>query len=401
VDFAFSDEQEALREAARSFLAEHGASARVRAAMASDAGHDPETWKRMGAELGWTAVAIPEDCGGLGLGAVELALLCEAMGEVVLPSPFFATACLATPALLVAADEAQRGALLPALAEGARTATLAVPGPGGSWDASGVAATARRDGEGFVLDGGWRYVPDGHRADLLVLAARERGTRGEAGLSLFAVPAADAEAAGLVRRRLPTLDPTRPLAELEARALRVPAEALLGGFGEAAPALRRALDLAAVALSAELVGVAQRALDLAVAHAKERVQFGRPIGAFQAVKHRCADMMVRAESARSAVLYAACVAAEGTSELAQAASLAKATASEAAFFCAAESLQVHGGAGFTWEMDVHLLLKRARAGEALLGDPAWHRERVARQLLGAPDAPAEASEPGSRGGAAR
>jgi alkylation response protein AidB-like acyl-CoA dehydrogenase len=228
-----------------------------------------------------------------------------------------------------------------------------------------------------VLSGSLPQVLDGGAADLIVVAARTPGSAGEAGVSLFALPA---RAQGLERRALATLDRTRRLAALELREARVPAAALLGEEGEAGPALARVLDRAAVALAAEQVGGAQRCLDLAVAYAKERVQFGRPIGSFQAIKHRLAERMVQIETARSAAWWAAGVAALGGAELPQVASLAKARASEAFFSCAAECLQVHGGVGFTWEYDVHLYLKRARAGEGFLGEPAWHRERIARQL---------------------
>jgi alkylation response protein AidB-like acyl-CoA dehydrogenase len=217
---------------------------------------------------------------------------------------------------------------------------------------------------------------DGHCADLLVVPARREGSAGAEGVSLFLVPG---RAAGVERRALPTLDQTRRLAAVDLRDVRVPAGALLGPEGGGWPALERTLDLAAIALAAEQVGGAQRVLDLSVAHAKQRIQFGRPIGSFQAIQHKCADMMVAVEAARSGVYWAACLAAEGE-DLPVAASLAKATASEAFFRCSAESLQIHGGVGFTWEYDVHLYLKRARAGEWLLGDPAWHRERVARHL---------------------
>jgi alkylation response protein AidB-like acyl-CoA dehydrogenase len=380
VRFAFTEEQEALRATARAFLAERSSSERVRAAMASELGFDPETWKRIGAELGWTAVAIPEAYGGLGLGPVELAVLLEAMGEALLCAPFFASACLGAPALLEAGSEAQRAEHLPAIAAGRAIATLAWTGPRGVPGAAGVEAVARRAagrGSDFGLSGRWRPVLDAHCADLLVVAARAPGSAGEAGVSLFALPAS---APGLARRALPTLDRTRRLAEVELREARVPAAALLGEEGAGGPALERTLDRACAALAAEQVGGAQRCLDLAVAHAKSRVQFGRPIGSFQAIKHRLAEMMVRVESARSAAYWAACTAAQGGADLAEVASLAKAWCSEAFFFCAAECLQVHGGVGFTWEYDVHLYLKRARAGEALLGDPPWHRERIATKI---------------------
>jgi len=384
VRFAFTEEQEALRATARAFLAEHASSERVRSAMESEAGFDAGVWKRMGAELGWTALAIPEACGGLGLGAVELAALLEAMGEALLPSPFFATVCLGAQAVLEAGPPAQQAELLPAVAESGAIATLAWDADGAGAGLDGVTAIARRAaraGSDFELTGRFAAVLDGHHADLLVVAARAPGSAGAEGVSLFALDAdAFARDAGAARRPLPTLDRTRRLAEVTLDRVRVAAARLLGEEGGAGPALERTLDRARAALAAEQVGGAQRCLDLAVAYAKSRVQFGRPIGAFQAIKHRLAEMMVRVEAARSAAYWAACVAAQGGAELPEVASLAKATSAESFFHCAAECLQVHGGVGFTWEYDVHLYLKRARAGEGFLGEPAWHRERIARRL---------------------
>jgi alkylation response protein AidB-like acyl-CoA dehydrogenase len=300
------------------------------------------------------------------------------MGEALLCAPYFSTVCLGAQALLEAGSAAQQAEHLPGIAAGRTLATLAWAGSGADPDLGGVAALARRAGGAgadFVLSGCFPHVLDGHCADLLVVAARAPGSEGALGVSLFALPAAAAE-----RRALPTVDRTRRLARVELRELRVPAAALLGEEGAGGAALARTLDRARVALAAEQVGGAQRCLDMAVAYAKERVQFGRPIGAFQAIKHRLAEAMVRVESARSAAWWAAGVADQDAGDLPQAASLAKATASEAFFHCAAECLQVHGGVGFTWEYDVHLYLKRARAGEGFLGEPAWHRERIARAM---------------------
>jgi alkylation response protein AidB-like acyl-CoA dehydrogenase len=346
--------------------------------MASELGYDAELWKRIGTELGWPALLVPEAYGGLGLGYVELVALLEVMGEALLCSPFFATVCLGANALLVAGSEAQKREFLPALAEGRLRATLAATGPEGRPGAGGVEALVRREGRGFTLSGAARYVVDGCAADLIVLAARAPASSGDAGISLFAVPG---DAPGLSRRALPGMDATRRLAQLELAGVRVSQDALLGREGEGGPALQEILDRAAVALAAEQVGGAQRCLDLSVAYAKERVQFGRPIGSFQAIQHTCADMLVAVETARSAAYCAGCVAAEGSPELPRVASLAKAWCSEAFFRCAADAIQIHGGVGFTWEYDPHLYFKRARAGEALLGDPAWHRERVAGIIL--------------------
>jgi len=377
MDFAFTEEQEALRETARAFLAGRSGSEQVRAAMESEHGFDPAVWKQIGTELGWTALTIPEAFGGLGLGDVELLALLEPMGEALLCSPFFATVCLGANALLVAGSEQQKAAWLPGIAEGETRATLAVAEASGRWDADGVEATWAKDGGDYLLSGAKRYVLDGACADLLVIAARAPETHGEAGLSLFAV---SGDADGLGRTPLPTMDRTRRLAALELDGLRVPAAARLGEEGTAGPALRQILQRAAVALGAEQVGGAQRCLDMSVGYAKEREQFGRPIGSFQAIKHKCADMMVAVETARSAVYYAGCVAAEAGPELPAVASLVKAWCSEAYFRCAAESVQIHGGVGFTWEYDCHLHLKRARGGEVFLGTPAEHRERVAREI---------------------
>jgi len=375
VNFAFTEEQQELRANARAFLAEASSSERVRAAMASELGYDPQVWKRIGRELGWPAAIIPEDCGGLGLGAVELVALLEVMGEALLCAPFFATVCLAAQAVLAAGTTEQRQRYLAPIAEGEARAALATAEPDLPHDA--VALEARRDGDAYRLDGVKRYAIDGASADWLVVSARAPGTRGDDGISLFAVPG---DSVGLDRQALPTMDQTRRQAELRFDGVRVAGSARLGEEGAGAAPLRRALDLGAIALAAESVGGAQRCLDLSVAYAKQREQFGRPIGSFQAIKHKCADMMVKVETARSAAYYAGCAAAEDAADLAVAASLAKTYCSEAYYHCAAESIQIFGGVGFTWEYDPHLYFKRARASEALLGNPAWHRERVARAI---------------------
>ena len=365
MDFRFNEEQEELRTMARAFLADHSDSAQIRSAMESDLGYDPAVWKQIVQQLGWAAVTIPEQYDGLGLGAVELTALMECMGESLLCAPFFSSVCLGASALIVAGTEEQRQLYLPRIAAGELTATLAAPGD----DTIGVGWRSERDD--YLLDGHADLVVDGHSADLLIVAARD-----EAGTAaLFCV---DGDAIGVSRRAHRTMDQTRRLARVEISGLRVPASACLSQ--DAGRVLREILDRAAIALAAEQIGGAQRCLDLAVAYAKEREQFGRPIGSFQAIKHKAADMLIELEAARSAAYYAACVAAEGSPELAVAASLAKASCSDAYFRCAADCLQIHGGVGFTWEYDVHLYLKRARSSEQLLGDPSWHRERIARQI---------------------
>jgi alkylation response protein AidB-like acyl-CoA dehydrogenase len=372
MDFAFDEEQEELRSMARSFLADHSGSEQVRTAMESELGYDPQVWKQMAGELGWAAVTIPEDYGGLGLGAVELTALLECMGESLLCAPFFSSVCLGANALLVAGTEAQKREHLPRIAAGEITAGLA---DGASTAELGIRFRKERDH--YELDGNAALVVDGHSADLLVVAARG----GSEEIALFCLGgddfSMDGESKGISRSPHPTMDQTRRLASVGLTGVALPASARLDG---GATELREILDRAAIALAAEQVGGAQRCLDLAVAYAKEREQFGRVIGSFQALKHKCADMMIELESARSAAYYGACVAAEGGHELPAVSSLAKAACSDAYFRCAADCLQIHGGVGFTWEYDVHLYFKRARSSESLLGDPVWHRERIAREI---------------------
>ena len=377
MDFRFTEEQEELRAIAAAFLEEHSSPEAVRKAMETELGFDPGLWQQLATELGWTSVHIPEAYGGLGLGFVELAALLERMGEVLVCAPFFSSICMGANTLLAAGSEKQKEEHLPAVAEGAARLALAHTGATGGPGSAAIDVEARVDGDALVLQGRHGYVLDGHTADVLIVAGRAPGSEGDAGITLALVPG---DHAGVTRRALPTVDQTRRLAQVDLDAVRVPIDRVLGAPGEAGPALARALDLAAVAQSAEQVGGAQRCLDMTIAHVKEREQFGRPIGSFQAIKHKCADMMIAIEAARSAAYYAACAAADETDELSTCASLAKAFCSEAYFQCAAQAIQVHGGVGFTWEYDVHLHFKRARASESFLGEPAWHRERIAQAI---------------------
>jgi alkylation response protein AidB-like acyl-CoA dehydrogenase len=377
VDLSFDADQEALRETARSFLASHSSSQAIRAAMASERGWDADVWRRIAAELGWPALLVPDEYGGLGLGAVELVALMEEMGAALLCSPFFASVCLGGTAIQLGGTAEQMRAHLPGIASGETIATLAYTEANGRWDARAITATARADGDGFALEGVKTFVPDAASADLLVVAARRPGSSGEEGVSLFVVAA---DAPGVARRALPTIDQTRRQGEVRLDRVRVGREALLGAEGGGWEVLERTVDRALVALAAEQVGGAQRCLDLAVEYAKQRVQFGRPIGSFQAIKHKCADLLVLVESARSAAYYAGAAAAADDPELPVLASLAKAVCSDAYFRCAADAIQIHGGVGFTWELDCHLYFKRAKSSETLLGDAAYHRERVASRI---------------------
>ena len=384
MDFVFTEEQQMIRDTAESFLAEVSTSEAVRKAMASDTGFDDALWQQICAEMYWQAIHIPEEFGGMGLGYVELVAMMEQMGRYLLCAPFYSTVCLGVNTLLLAANDEQKAQYLAAICEGSLTATLAYCGPRGGRSADAVTATYREDGESVVINGESSFVVDGMTAGLILVAARAEGSSGEAGVSLFAVPA---DTAGLERKNLPTLDQTRKMATLSFSELKISAENRLGDAGNGWPVLDKVLDLATIALAAEQMGGSQQLLDSTVDYTKERVQFNRPIASFQSIKHKAADMMLRVEAARSAVYYAACVAEEAlqggplADELAEAASIAKAYCSDAYFKNAGESMQMHGGVGFTWEYDVHLYFKRAKGSEHMLGNPSWHRERLAGVVL--------------------
>ncbi|WP_069760033.1 acyl-CoA dehydrogenase family protein [Streptomyces sp. LUP47B] len=372
MDLTFSEEQDELRKVVRSFLAKHSDEATVRRLAGDPHGHDPVVWRRMAGELGLQGLAVPEEYGGSGFGYVDLGIVFEEAGRALLCGPYFATVALAAEALLRCGDEQARRDLLPGIASGETVATLALTEDGGRWDEQGIGLTAARDGTGgWRLTGVKTYVPDGHLADLLLVAART-----PSGISLLAVGTADAP--GLTRTPLPTLDQTRKQARIEFTD--TPAR-LLGPEGGAWPALERTLAGAAVLLAAEQVGGAAAALDAAVEYAKIREQYGRPIGSFQGIKHKCADMLMEIESARSAAyggLWA--LDAGDETEIAMAAALAQAFCSEAFTKVAADNIQVHGGIGFTWEHPAHLYFKRAKSSEVLLGTPSYHRELLATRL---------------------
>jgi alkylation response protein AidB-like acyl-CoA dehydrogenase len=369
VNFAFSEEQEELRRFVRQFLEAKSDEATVRRLMETEAGYDGAVWRQMAEQLGLQGLIVPEEFGGSGYGYVELTVVLEEMGRALLPAPYFSTVVLAANALLHSGDDAAKKELLPGIAGGETIATLAFTEPSGRWDEAGITMAAARDGDGWSLTGTKSFVLDGHTAVLVLVAART-----DAGVSLFAV---QGDAAGLTRTPLPTMDQTRKQARLDFDG--TPAR-LVGADGGGWAVLERVLDLAAVALAAEQVGGAQRCLDMAVEYAKVRVQFGRPIGSFQAIKHKCADMLLEVESAKSAAYYAGWCAAELNDELPAVASLAKAYCSEAYFHAAAENIQIHGGIGFTWEHPAHLYFKRAKSSELLFGDPTYHRELLAQRI---------------------
>jgi alkylation response protein AidB-like acyl-CoA dehydrogenase len=363
-----TEEQTQLGASARSLLGELANESEVRRLMATDDGVDSDGWLRLH-DLGLLGLVVPERYGGLGGNLADLGVVLEQMGRCVYPGPYFATTVLAVQALLNAGDEGAAAEYLGRIAAGTTVATVALTEESGHWDEVSIQLGAARTGDGWVLDGIKTYVPDGARADLVIVAART-----QSGVSLFAV-AGGAE--GLTRELLPTMDQTRKQARLVFES--TPAR-LIGSEGAAWPGLERMLAVAAVAQAAEQVGGAEAVLELVVEHAQTREQFGKPIGSFQAVQHKCADMVVDIEAARSAAYYGLRALDEGAPDASVAASLAK-------LFCSAmyrrvtnEAVQILGGIGLTWEHRIHLYLKRARSSEVLFGTPAEHRERIAQLI---------------------
>jgi alkylation response protein AidB-like acyl-CoA dehydrogenase len=379
MDIGFSDEQELLRDTARKFLDGECTTKFVREMMASDAAVTDDFWQQLAAN-GWLGITYPEEEGGSGLGLVDLVVLMEEIGRAVMPGPYPATVLLGGAAIAAAGSPAQRREWLPRIAAGEVKASLAVTEPNARWDAAGITATARESRGGFALSGTKMFVPDAHLADVLVVAARSRdGSTMEDGVSLFLVPK---DPAGLGIRRLPSVDETRKLCEVKLDNVAVPGSALLGEVHQGWAPLQQVIDRAAVALSAEMCGAAQRVLDMTVDYAKLRVAFGKPIGTYQGVKHKCADMLVEIENAKSLTYYAAWAVDEGEADAPLAVSMAKAAASDAGRKVCAAGIQLHGGIGMTWEHDLQLYLKRAKADEVAFGDATWHRERIAL-LMGA------------------
>ncbi|MDB5479050.1 MAG: acyl-CoA dehydrogenase [Caulobacteraceae bacterium] len=374
MQFSFTPEQDEFRSVLRRFLQEKSPPAAVRRWMETEAGWDREGWRALNDQLGLTGVHIPESFGGQGFGFVELGIVLEEMGRALLCAPYFSSTVLAATAIMNAASEVQKTALLPPIALGETIATLAFTEPNGRWDSSGIEATATPVGGGYRLDGVKSFVLDGHTADLIVVAARRPGTAGDEGLSLFTVAG---DAPGLTRRALKVLDPTRKQARLEFRSVE---SELLGEEGGGAGPLARTLAQAAMCLANEMVGGAERLRESALDYANLRVQFGRPIASFQSMKHKQADMLLEVQLAKSAAYAAASAAAEEDADWPALASLAKAGASEAYLRAAIDNIQIHGCIGFTCDNDTHLWFKRAKSSEVFLGGPEWHRELMLRGM---------------------
>jgi len=369
MSIVFTEEQEELRRTVRAFLDQKSPEAEVRRLMETDEGYDPAVWRQMGEQLGLQGLAIPEEHGGSGYSFVELGIVLEEMGRRLLCAPFFASAVLAADTLLLSGDADAQARWLPGIASGASIGTLAVTEASGAWEEAAVEASATSSGDGWTITGEKWFVLDGLVADLVLVLARTDG-----GVSLFAVAG---DAPGLSRTPLVTLDLTRKQAKLDL--LGTPAE-LVGVEGEGWAVVEQVTERAVVALSAEQVGGAQFALDMAVEYAKDRVQFGRVIGSYQAIKHKCANMLMAVEAAKSGAYHAWSCVANGDEERAEAAAIAKSACSEAYLFVAAENIQIHGGMGFTYEHPAHLYLRRAKTTELLFGEPAAWRDQLARHI---------------------
>jgi alkylation response protein AidB-like acyl-CoA dehydrogenase len=357
MEFGLNESQEILRESARKFFAGECPIAEVRRLMETDTAYDARLWAKL-AEQGYTGIIFPEESGGVGLGIVELILLMEEAGRALLPGPFFSTVALAGSVLYALANAEQKNKYLAPICRGEARATVAILETAASWDLADIQMTAVNG----KLKGEKLFVTDAAVADWIIVVARN---------GIFLV---DAKAKGLDIAAMRGMDLTRKIYSVQFDD--IPAERL----GETS-GVTRALDVATAALAAEMVGGMQRTLDLTVEYAKTRKQFGKPIGMFQAVQHQCADMYLETEGSRSAVYYAAWALEQNAPDAAAAASIAKIYASDASRTVGNRGIQVHGGMGFTWENDIHLYYRRAKASETALGDAAFHRERLARLVI--------------------
>jgi alkylation response protein AidB-like acyl-CoA dehydrogenase len=357
MQFGLSESQQILKDTARKFFAGECPIATVRKIMETDTAYDAGLWRKL-AEQGFTGIITPEEHGGMGLGKVELILLMEEAGYALLPGPFFSTVALAAPVLDAVSTPAQKKKYLGPIAAGHARSTVALVETNGSWDASSLRLSATGD----KLSGTKLFVTDAAVADFIIVAARN---------GVFAV---EAKASGLRIEPMKGMDLTRKIYSVECN--NTPAEKL-GGNGS----LDQALNVGTVALCAEMVGGMQRTLETTVAYAKTRKQFGKPIGIFQAVQHLCADMYLETESSRSAAYYASWALEENVPDSAAAVSVAKMYASDASHTVGNRGIQVHGGMGFTWENDLHLYYRRAKASETMLGDAIFHREKIAKLVI--------------------
>ena len=373
MELALSDDQQALQDSVRAVLERECPMALVRRVVEEGKDTD-ELWSRM-VELDWPALVVPEAHGGLGLGFVELAVVAEQLGYVLAPAPFLATAAQFVPAVRAAGSDAQRDLFLGAVARDGAVGTLALAEAGGSFDPADIATTATADGDEWLVTGEKHFVFDGSRAEEVVVAARLPGTSGDDGVTLFVVPGSQVAA-----EPMSNLDGSRNYATVVLDSVRVGSDRVLGTPGEMAPVVRSIVQEATAALAVEMVGTCQAIFDTVLAYVGEREQFGVKVGSFQAVKHKMANMYVALESARATAYFAAAAIAEGDERRDVAVAMAKAGAGDCQKLVTQEGIQLLGGIGYTWEHDMHLYVKRAKAGAALFGTGAEHLARLAGLL---------------------
>lgn len=375
MDLSLTEEQQLLQDSARDFLRQECPTTHVRAMETDEIGYSPELWKNI-ADLGWPGLMFPEQYGGSGYTFIELCVLMEELGRSLLPSPFHSTVLTFGLPILFGGSDAQKQRYLPAVASGKLLGTLALTEPSASFEASGVSVLAEHRGSTFVINGTKLFVLNAHTADTLLVAVRTSESGGpEHGISLLLVPA---RASGVDIIPLQTIASDRQF-EVEFRNVEVGADALVGTLHEGWPIIKKTLDYATVAKCSEMVGMAQVAFDMAVDYAKNRVQFGRPIGSFQAIKHKCADMVIDVDGSRFISYRAAWCLSEGL-EAAKEIAMAKAWTSDACRRVCAQAHQIHGGIGFTKEYDLQLYFRRAKQGEVFYGDADIQREVVAQEI---------------------
>src|SRR5213594_3491288 len=366
MDFSFSSDQQLLKNSARAFLDEHCQPAAVRLLWDDPRGESDTMWKEM-AQLGWLGLSLPEAYGGSGLGMVESAILLEELGRAAYPGPYWPTV-LAAAAVETAGTDTQKKRWLSAIATGDARATLALL----DWDPGTMSARAEKTPRGWALSGTKRFVPWAHVANLLLIPARA-----PEGPTLFLV---DPSASGLTLSPVQGMDLATRWVQIDMDKVPAAADAVLGTAGQAGPLLASLVRRGAVGAAAEMLGAARRCLDMAVGYAKVREQFGQPIGSFQAIRHKCAEMLLEVENSHAAVYYAAWALDAKAEENNLAASVAKAYVGDAARRVCGEAIQVHGGIGFTWEYDLHIYMKRAKALEPMYGDADYHREQIVRRV---------------------
>jgi alkylation response protein AidB-like acyl-CoA dehydrogenase len=375
MDFGFTEEQEMLRTSARDFLTTECPADLVKEMAEDEQGYKPDMWAKM-AELGWMGLAFPEEYDGMGMTFLDLAVLLEETGRAVLPGPFFSSVVEAGFAVLEAGSEEQKKEILSRIATGEAIATLAVTEPSASYEPSAIAVTAKAEGDGYVISGTKLFVENAHIADYIIVAARtKKGGKPEQGITLFVV---EGKAPGISTTLLKTISGSKQC-EVIFDKVKAPKSSVLGKVDQGWAAVEKVIQKAAVAKCAEMVGGAQAALDMSVAYAKERVQFGKPIGAFQAIQHHCANMLIDVDSSRFLTYQAAWKVSEGM-EATMEVSMAKAWVNEAYRRVTQLGHQIHGGIGFCMDHDMPLYFKAAKTGESLFGTSDWHREKVAQEL---------------------